>query len=55
MDERKVKETYVRHKVLTVVTMKIINFWGVTPCSLAGVYRRLGEMYHINDLNFRPV
>jgi hypothetical protein len=31
---------FVRFQVLTAVSMKMVGFWDVAPCSLVEVYRR---------------
>jgi hypothetical protein len=35
----------MRFEVLTVASMKMTVFWGVTPCSLVDVYRRFKDYY----------
>jgi hypothetical protein len=48
-----VEVTLHRGEVLSVVTVKSIIFWYVTPCSPVEVHRRFGGPYYVHLQNRR--
>jgi hypothetical protein len=45
-----VRLTTLRYEVLRAITVKIIAFWDVMPCSLADVYRSFGRAHCLHLL-----
>jgi hypothetical protein len=53
LEEMLCRKWFVEFEVLSTVTLKVTFSWGVTPCSLIDVYRRLeGTCYlHLKGIS----